>query len=160
MQNDYVSVLRNKQIANIFKATGDIEKYGTGVKRVCQMFLDYGLPVPKWEVLPEGMVVTVFIGKKAEVSTSDEGDNNIDVSENHPENHPENLTKRQRDIYEYLRHHPQATIHDIVANVDSATMGGLKHNISVLKQKGLISRIGPDKGGYWQVNDTVDTKML
>ena len=110
------------------------------------------------------MVVTVFIGKNAEVSTSDEGDNNIDVSENHPENHPENhletLTKRQRDIYEYLKHHPQATIHDIVANVDSATMGGLKYNISVLKQKGLISRIGPDKGGYWQVKDNVDTKML
>ena len=151
MQNDYVSVLRNKQIANIFKAAGDIEKYGTGVKRVCQMFMDYGLLVPKWEVLPEGMVVTVFIGKNAEIRSS-AGDG-VDVAENHPENHPENLTERQRDIYEYLKHYPYATIRDIIANVDSATMGGLKHNINVLKQKGLITRIGPDKGGYWQVNE-------
>jgi ATP-dependent DNA helicase RecG len=28
-----------------------------------------------------------------------------------------------------------------------------KNNISKLKAKGLLERIGPDKGGYWRVNN-------
>ena len=30
--------------------------------------------------------------------------------------------------------------------------------IANMGEKGLITRIGPDKGGYWQVNENVDTK--
>ena len=81
--------------ANIFKTTGDIEKYGTGVKRVCQMFLDYGLPVPKWEVLPEGMLVTVFIGEITDANSSAEG-GSVDVPENHPRNQKSSQKSSQK----------------------------------------------------------------
>ena len=163
MQNDYVSVLRNKQIANIFKTAGDIEKYGTGVKRVCQMFLDYGLPVPKWEMLPEGMVVTVFIGKNAEASSSDKGDS-VDVTENHPENQKssqkgsqKSSQKSSQKILTLLLKDSQITTQEI-ANELGISRRAVAKQIANMSKKGLISRIGPDKGGYWQVNDNVDTK--
>lgn len=59
MTNNYSSRPRNKQIADLFKEMGDIEKYGSGIRRVMKMFSDYGLPVPEWKVNSGGMLVTV-----------------------------------------------------------------------------------------------------
>ncbi len=38
---NYISSVRNKQIALIFKEAGLIEKYGSGIKRVLQAFDEY-----------------------------------------------------------------------------------------------------------------------
>ncbi len=59
-QNNYVSKPYNKQVAKIFKEMGEIERFGTGVKRVCDMFIDYGLPKPEWLLTADGLVVKVF----------------------------------------------------------------------------------------------------
>ena len=42
----YKSHLRNKQVATIFKELELIEKYGSGVRRVIDTFVAYGLPEP------------------------------------------------------------------------------------------------------------------
>jgi ATP-dependent DNA helicase RecG len=60
LTGDYVSVIRNRKIADIFKEIGLIEKYGTGIKRILQGFEDYGLPVPKFEEIAGGFRVTAF----------------------------------------------------------------------------------------------------
>ncbi len=65
-QNNYVSKPYNKQVANIFKEMGEIERFGTGVKRVCDMFVDYGLPKPEWILTADGLVVKVFATSSTE----------------------------------------------------------------------------------------------
>jgi ATP-dependent DNA helicase RecG len=57
---NYKSHLRNKQIASIFKELELIEKYGSGVRRVIETCVAYGLPEPVFEVTQGGMAVTVF----------------------------------------------------------------------------------------------------
>ena len=57
---NYKSHLRNKQIATIFKELELIEKYGSGVRRVIDAFVAYGLPQPEFEATQGGMAVTVF----------------------------------------------------------------------------------------------------
>jgi predicted HTH transcriptional regulator len=57
---NYKSYLRNKQIASIFKELELIEKYGSGVRRVIDAFVAYGLPEPTIEATQGGMAVTVF----------------------------------------------------------------------------------------------------
>ena len=57
---NYKSHLRNKQIATIFKELELIEKYGSGVRRVIETFVAYGLPEPVYEATQGGMAVTVF----------------------------------------------------------------------------------------------------
>ena len=69
MTNNYRSHPRNKQIADTFKEMGDIEKYGSGIRRVVKMFVDYGLPVPEWKQNSGGVVVTVW---KQKTSGSDQ----------------------------------------------------------------------------------------
>lgn len=57
---NYKSHLRNKQIATIFKELELIEKYGSGVRRVIDSFVAYGLPEPEFETTQGGVSVTVF----------------------------------------------------------------------------------------------------
>ena len=60
MTNNYSSRPRNKQIADTFKEMGDIEKYGSGIRRVVNMCVDYGLPKPQWKQNSGGILVTVW----------------------------------------------------------------------------------------------------
>ena len=82
--------------------------------------------------------------------------------ENHVENHPENQKSSQKSsqkILALLLKDSQITTQEI-ANELGISRRAVAKQITNLRKKGLISRIGPDKGGYWQVNDNVDTKML
>lgn len=46
--------------------------------------------------------------------------------------------------------------HKITQKQLAVTVGinerNIRNNIEVLKQKGIVERIGPDKGGYWGIN--------
>lgn len=55
----YISYARNKKVADLFREAGIIEKYGSGIKRITQAFLNYGLSAPVFESLPNGFQVTV-----------------------------------------------------------------------------------------------------
>ena len=82
--------------------------------------------------------------------------------ENHVENHPENQKSSQKSsqkILTLLLKDSQITTQEI-ANELGISRRAVAKQIANMSKKGLISRIGPDKGGYWQVNDIVDTKML
>ena len=60
LAGDYVSSIRNRKIADMFKEVGLIEKYGTGIRRIRQGFADYGLPEPKFEEIGGGFRVTSY----------------------------------------------------------------------------------------------------
>ena len=54
-------VIANQEVwRKHMKEMGEIERFGTGVKRVCDMFIDYGLPKPEWLLTADGLVVKVF----------------------------------------------------------------------------------------------------
>jgi len=44
VRGNYISAIRNKQIASLFKEAGIIEKYGSGIKRILESMRSYGLP--------------------------------------------------------------------------------------------------------------------
>ena len=54
------SVPRNKQIASMFKETGTIEKYGSGIKRVLQIMSEAGSPKPSFETFSGCFKVTLY----------------------------------------------------------------------------------------------------
>ncbi|MFZ2634098.1 MAG: ATP-binding protein [Desulfosalsimonadaceae bacterium] len=60
LKGEYISIIRNKKIADMFKEAGLIEKYGTGIRRVLTGFQNYGLPSPRFEEFSGGFRVTVF----------------------------------------------------------------------------------------------------
>ena len=71
LKGDYVSIARNKKIAEAFKSAGLIEKYGSGIKRILNGFKEYGLPTPEFREMSSGFMVTVY--KKTEQVTEQVG---------------------------------------------------------------------------------------
>lgn len=57
----------------------------------------------------------------------------------------------QKRIIDILIKNPQAGRKEIASTIDNITEDGVKYNLGVLQAKGLIQRIGPDKGGHWEV---------
>jgi len=52
---------------------------------------------------------------------------------------------------DYLRHNPKANRSIIATYIKDITEDGIKYHLKALQEKGIIKRIGPDKGGYWKV---------
>jgi len=67
LHGDYISAIRNKQIATLFKEAGIIEKYGSGIKRILEAMKAYGNPEPLFEEIQNGFRVTVF--KATQITT-------------------------------------------------------------------------------------------
>ena len=45
-----------------------------------------------------------------------------------------------------------------LAMIVGITENGVKYHITRLRKKGLIKRIGPDKGGHWEIVNTKTPK--
>jgi len=61
LKGEYISIARNKKIAEVFKAAGLIEKYGSGIKRILNAFNSYNLPAPEFKEMSGGFMVTAYI---------------------------------------------------------------------------------------------------
>ena len=60
------------------------------------------------------------------------------------------MEKTVEKIIELIQVNPSLTLKEI-QDVTGLTRRGVEWNIAQLKAKGLLRRIGPDKGGYWEV---------
>lgn len=135
--NQYVSTPRNRQIAKTIKEMGIAEHYGTGIKRVQKMFVDYGLKEPVFEMISGGVAVTVFA-------------ENVPENKNNTEKVGEKVTENQQKILGSISENPYVTAQEL-AVIAGISKRKIEENLSKLKSKGLIERIGADKGGYWQI---------
>ena len=117
----YVSTPRNRQIARVIKEMGLIEKYGTGIRRVCNMLLEYGLPKPEFSSISGGFALKVF-GEKE-------------------------LSEREKQILQLLMQNSRITQKDISERI-GITPQNVRKQVAKLKQKGVLIRIGADKGGH------------
>ncbi len=60
------------------------------------------------------------------------------------------LTERQKEILKIIGENPLISREGLSERLKINSSAIQKH-IEKLKQKGLIKRVGPDKGGYWEV---------
>jgi ATP-dependent DNA helicase RecG len=142
LTNNYVSTPRNRQIAKIVKEMGWIEKFGTGIMRVCNMFVDYGLKQPLFEIIPGGFAATVF---------AHNNDTFENVTENVTENITENVTEnRLQSLLKQIEENNKISTQRL-AHALGVTRMTVARDIEYLKGKEILERIGPDKVGYWKI---------
>jgi ATP-dependent DNA helicase RecG len=141
LNNDYVSQPHNKQIAEIFKEVGLIEKYGSGIKRVREEFIECGLPEPTFIQMSTGMLIRVY----------GTGYLNKDVTENVTENVAENVTENREQLILQLLHSDHKISTSELATRFGITRRTVHRDLEKLKEKGILERVGPDKGGYWKI---------
>ena len=139
LTNIYQASTRNKQIAEAFYLIHDIEKYGSGFIRIRQAIADY--PTMKFEFREFGNgFVSEFSYTEQKITTK--GDKVI-----HNYSKTEDMSEKILDI---IKIEPYVTI-DKLSVLLNKTTRTIERNLSKLKARDLIERIGPDKGGYWEV---------
>jgi ATP-dependent DNA helicase RecG len=152
--NEYISKPRNRQIAKTIKEMGWIERYGTGIKRVRRMFVEYGLTEPIFKEETDGMLVTVF-GLSFDENTRKFEDREIDeggaIGGAIGGAMEEILTDRQIEILNIIKNNPSISYRVLSKQLNINESAVLKH-LDSLKKKGLIEREGKTRG-YWKIND-------
>jgi ATP-dependent DNA helicase RecG len=61
-----------------------------------------------------------------------------------------NLTENRKLIIEAMKNNKSITIKEL-SHIVGIAEKNIENNIKVLKEAGLIKRVGPTKGGYWEV---------
>jgi len=137
LSDNYTSQTRNKLIAKAFKEAGLIERYGSGIKRILTICKAYGVKAPMFEEAAQGFKVTLFkVTDKVTDSVTDKV--------------TDKLTTNQTQIIRLILTNRNITTMELSAKIQ-ISQRKIKANLSKLKSLGLVKRIGPSKGGYWEV---------
>ena len=135
-----VSQRRNELIADIFHRGHFVERWGRGISLILSKE-----PTAEFEEMGKSFHVT-FKRKNYESRMPHEAK----LPEKLSEKLPENLSELQRIIITNMLQKPKITYAQLV-NITGKSREAIRKNINSLKKAGIVIRIGPDKGGHWQV---------
>lgn len=132
----------NPNIARGFFWAGYIETWGRGIEKICDACDAYGSPRPEYTVYPEDIMVMFKAKEMPKTVPVADGD---DV-----EKRPETTEKTTEKIINCIENNPQITTAEL-SKYCNLTVDGINWQLRQMKQKGLIRRVGPDKGGHWEI---------
>jgi len=167
LQTDkYQAYARNKLLAEAFYLTGDIEKYGSGFRRIREYVEEYPTMKTEFMEIPNGLLFTYSytIQKNSTMppfytpemlvgagETENVIENEADVIENVIENEADVIENNRGDLLVRLMQANKYISAADLAKKTNVTWRTIMRDIEKLKAKGIIERIGADKGGYWQI---------
>ena len=135
-----ISFARNPKIQNMLRMIGYGENLGSGFPMILDAWRQSGWGEPdlknKIEMDEVELVLPLY------------------KIENHTENHTENytgLSRIQREILIKLKENPSYSRRELASVIENASLGGVIYALSALQKSGFIRRVGPDKGGHWEV---------
>ena len=126
---NYISQHRNKLLTETFYLTGDIEKYGTGFRRISEWFKSY--PDLNYQINE----LSGFIQLKI-------------FSVNVPVN--DTVNDRQSQIIKLIDKNKNITINELSVIFKVARLT-IVRDLKKLKELNIIERIGSDKTGHWKI---------
>ena len=151
------SIHRNPLLAQIMYYSKDVERFGTGLKRIADACNEAGI---KYEFISGKYGFTVVFYRPP-LWTSDNLDENLNGAlKNAPVNAPVNETvnapvnKTERQILERLKDNDRYTF-DELASVIGVNRSTISRNMKSLREKGVVERIGSDRLGHWEISETI-----
>ena len=149
------SIHRNPLLARIMYYSKDIEDFGTGLRRIADA-CDKAEVRYKFVAGNLGFTVVFYrppiwegaIGDNIVDSDVDKGAIRDNIGDNIGDNGGSNGT--QNKILAILKRDPKASAKTIASEIGIAQRNVEAH-IKVLKQNGLVERVGSPKGGHWLV---------
>ena len=151
LSGDYISTIRNKKIAEVFKEANIIEKYGSGIRRILEGFEKHGLPVPKFEEISNGFRVTAFKEpiKKGRIKDKIPKHKKKDTIKDTIKD-TKNSREKEEIILKKIKENPPVTAEEL-AKILNINLRNTKKYLAKLKETEKIKRLGSRKNGIWQV---------
>ena len=114
---------------------------GSGIKRIQQQFIGYGLEAPVFENFQHGFKVVVStnmhkVGEK--------------VGEKVGDKVGETLSANQEKIIELIKTNSFISANNLSKEI-GISQRKVEENMRKLKEINRIKRVGPDRGGHWEV---------
>lgn len=138
------SEIRNRVIARFFKEINFIEQWGTGIGKILQACREAGLRDPEFRESGLFFKVTLYKNNRLE---NEYTKNSRNGSQNTSQKDSQNTSQK---IIECMKDNPATTIRELSLSTGLSDRG-IKNHIYKLKNHGKIRRIGPDRGGHWEV---------
>jgi len=143
-----VSIRRNELIADLFFRLHKVERIGMGIRKMKEAMVAAGLREPTFAsdvffratfqrspefAMKEGPPGTEEAGKEPVVKTTQE-----------------TTQKTPQKIVALIRQKPEITRQELAAEL-GITDSGVKYHLKKMQDRGVLRRVGPDKGGHWEL---------
>lgn len=143
---DRQSDVRNKTIAPVFKHLGIIDQWGNGLKLIGNELAKFKHIKLEWN--ESGLqfqlqfIDTLFDKRKSSVNQVNENDTVEEIEKSSEKN----IDK----IFRLIKDQPDISAKEIALFI-GISQRAVEKNISKLRKKGIINRVGPAKGGHWEI---------
>ncbi|RIJ50417.1 winged helix-turn-helix transcriptional regulator [Maribellus luteus] len=127
-----ISLPRNPIIAKLFRMVKLAENIGFGFDKIDDNWKAYNSTMPDYQIEFDSVVVDFKMEAQESVR--------------------ETSGKTSGKIIELIQGNENISIPEMAETI-GVSERSVERNIENLKKKGLLKRIGPAKGGYWQVID-------
>ncbi|MDR1404981.1 MAG: putative DNA binding domain-containing protein [Candidatus Methanoplasma sp.] len=137
------SEIRNRVLASVFKSTGFIEQWGTGINKIIRLCRESGLAVPEFR--EEGTYFRVILHRP-------KPQDYISHLKGNARTNTVTLTKNEARVYELISRGEFVNRSDAAEALDISE-SSVSRAIRSLRDKGAITRIGTRKNGTWTASD-------
>lgn len=146
LYKEHVSKPCNPNLANVFFKCGMIESWARGFSKITRYCEEENAKLPEIDLSLGGVTARCFASDKYLALMNEHQE-----TENVPLNVP--LTERQKTtqkILDIIKTNPYVTRTEL-SDLTGISPDGIKWQLKQLKDKKVITRVGADKGGYWEI---------
>lgn len=143
---------RNQLVCDIFSRLDFMERRGSGIKKILLAY-ENDEKKPKFEIIGDVFIVTFYSRLYRNVERNDDNvDTNVErnVERKIKEKYPE-LSNISINILNLLEKNKYLKQNEIAEKLNKAP-NTIYRNIKILKDMGIIERVGSTKKGYWRIN--------
>ncbi len=141
---------RNNLLFGLMQRMNLVEKIGSGLVRIDEMMEEYLLPHPVIDVSDAYFGISFERPDLQKKTIEQRRKEYKDISKKDLEKDLENLTDNQKKIVFAITKNQAITQKELSVKV-GINEKNIRNNMVILKDEGLIERVGPDKGGYWKI---------
>ena len=134
---------RNPKIAAFLKAYHFVKEFGEDFDRICREQEANGANVPSFRT--DEFILKITVPKVAEKVTV-----NVTEKVNATENVIDASQKTSQKIIDLIKEDPYISTSKM-AEIIGVDRRNIARNIKKLQEQGVVRRVGPDKGGFWEV---------
>lgn len=148
LRHPHNSVPHNPLIAESLYLTQYIERMGTGTGDMIRLCQDAGLPEPEFSIRG-GFVTTIWRKTKKTLGVPDKTEGKT-TGKTEGKTTGKRLSKTARAIVDLMRKEPEITIPEMAERL-KRSISAIEKQVRQLRDDEMIARIGPAKGGHWEV---------
>ena len=140
----------NPNIANVFYLAGFIESWGRGIEKICEACKADDLPMPEFTINPGDIMVKFTATEDRVVHGPGKVIDRVGVKVGVEVG--EVLSDGEKMVLELLEIDPGMTYVSMAEKL-SVSEKTIYKRMKMLRDKGIIVRVGTDKQGYWKINE-------